>query len=43
MILFYGKPSNTKIGHMLSFSSGVMLCIPCDVCMFIMCTFVPYG
>ena len=27
MILFYGKPSNTKIGHMLSFSSGVMLCI----------------
>eukprot|EP00026_Physarum_polycephalum_P011992 Phypoly_transcript_12247.p1 GENE.Phypoly_transcript_12247~~Phypoly_transcript_12247.p1 ORF type:complete len:252 (+),score=41.46 Phypoly_transcript_12247:61-816(+) len=27
MILFYGKPSNTKIGHMLSFSSGVMLYI----------------
>lgn len=27
MILFYGKPSNSKIGHMLSFSSGVMLYI----------------
>jgi ZIP family zinc transporter len=27
MILFYGKPSNTKIGHMLSFSSGVMIYI----------------
>lgn len=25
MVLFYGKPSNTKLGHMLSFSSGVML------------------
>jgi len=27
MILFYGKPSNAKLGHMLSFSSGVMMYI----------------
>jgi len=27
MILFYGKPSNTKVGHMLSFSAGVMIYI----------------
>lgn len=27
MILFYGAPSNTKLGHMLSFSSGVMIYI----------------
>jgi len=27
MILFYGQPSNAKLGHMLSFSSGVMIYI----------------
>lgn len=27
MILFFGAPSNTKLGHMLSFSSGVMMYI----------------
>jgi len=27
MILFFGKPSNALLGHMLSFSSGVMLYI----------------
>jgi len=26
-IMFYGKPSNTKLGHMLSLSSGVMIYI----------------
>jgi len=27
LVVFFGKPSNTKLGHMLSFSAGVMIYI----------------